>query len=93
MLDQTFEIVEGELFLLGGVERVDERLSWYLADDAGKFVAYNSYFLRSGNDCLLVESGAAAHHPTIREQLHGLLCEGDELRRIAVTENRQENGA
>lgn len=90
MRDQTTEIVKGELFLLGGVEQIDERISWYPAEDRGKFVAYNSYLLRSGSDCLLVESGAASHHPTIRKQLRNLLRDGDIFKRIAVTRNEPE---
>ncbi|MGY4290655.1 flavorubredoxin [Bradyrhizobium sp. LM2.7] len=90
MRDQTFELVRDQLYLLGGVEQIDERISWYPAEDRGKFVAYNSYLLRSGNDCLLVESGAAAHHATIREQLRSRLREGDIFRRIAVTRNEPE---
>lgn len=90
MRDQAFEIVRGELFLLGGVEQIDERISWYSSEDRGKFVAYNSYLLRSGIDCLLVESGAAAHHGTIREQLRSLLRDGDRFKRIAVTRNEPE---
>ena len=90
MPHQTTELVQGELFLLGGVEQIDERISWYPAEDRGKFVAYNSYLLRSGNDCLLVESGAAAHHATIRAQLRNLLRGEDIFKRIAVTRNEPE---
>ncbi|MGY4349079.1 flavorubredoxin [Bradyrhizobium sp. GM7.3] len=90
MSGQTTEIVQGELYLLGGVEQIDERISWYPVEDRGKFVAYNSYLLRSGRDCLLVESGAAAHHATIREQLRSRLRNGDIFKRIAVTRNEPE---
>ncbi len=86
----AIELLKGELFLLGDAEQIDDRLSWYPADYYGQYVFYNSYLLRSGRECLLVESGVVPHHPTMRRQLRGLLAEGDSLNRIAVTRNEPE---
>jgi hypothetical protein len=86
----AIELLKGELFLLGDAEQIDDRLSWYPADFYGQYVFYNSYLLRSGRECLLVESGVVPHHPTMRRQLRGLLAEGDSLNRIAVTRNEPE---
>jgi len=86
----AIELLKGELFLLGDAERIDGRLSWYPADYYGQYVFYNSYLLRSGRECLLVESGVEPHHPTIRRQLRGLLAEDDSVNRIAVTRNEPE---
>jgi flavorubredoxin len=86
----AIEILKDELFLLGDAEQIDDRLSWYPADCYGQYVFYNSYLLRGGRECLLVESGVVPHHPTIRRQLNGLLAERDSLNRIAVTRNEPE---
>lgn len=78
------------MYLLGDAERIDGRLSWYPADLYGHYAYYNSYLLRRGRECLLVESGVALHHPTIRRQLNELLAKDDRLNRIAVTRNEPE---
>lgn len=91
MTDQgTIELVANELFLLGGVELIDERLSYYPSETFGKYVPYNCYLLRSGGESLLIESGAASHHPVIRAQLQGLVRGSDEFRRLVVTRNEPE---
>jgi hypothetical protein len=72
----AIELLKGELFLLGDAERIDDRLSWYPAEYYGQYVFYNSYLLRSGRECLLVESGVVPHHSTIRRQLRGTACRG-----------------
>ena len=87
---ETIELVANTLYLLGGVERIDERLSWYPPASYGKYVPYNCYLLRSGNECLLVESGVASHRSIIRNQLRELLRSDDVLKRIAVTRNEPE---
>ena len=84
------ELLDGSLFLLGGVECIDERLSWYPGKLQGKYVPYNCYLLRSGHECLLVESGVASHRSIVRDQLRKLLRGGDVLKRIAVTRNEPE---
>ena len=77
----AIELLNGELFLLGDAERIDDWLSWYPADHYGHYVFYNSYQLRSDRECLLVGSGVVPHHPTIRRQSRGLFAEGDSLNR------------
>ena len=79
------ELVDNELFLLGGVEPIDGRLSHYPDATIGKFAPYNCYLLRSGNEDLLIESGVASHHSIISSQLRELLRGRDGLKRMAVT--------
>ena len=79
------ELVDNELFLLGGVEPIDGRLSHYPDKTIGKYAPYNCYLLRSGSEDLLIESGAASHHPVIGSQLRELLRDRAGLRRMAVT--------
>jgi flavorubredoxin len=87
---QPIELVSDELFLLGGVELVDARLSWYAPRTFGRHAPYNSYLIRTASECLLVESGVASHHHIIYAQLRQLLRNNERIKKIAVTRSEPE---
>lgn len=81
---------DDQLRLLGASIRVDGRLSWYPPQDMGRFVPFNAYLLKDGEDVLMVESGVPATFEILLAQLSSLTHGAPCVRNLAVTRNEPD---
>jgi flavorubredoxin len=77
-----FEEIATGVYVLGGVEPIDERISWIASD--GGLVPMNVYAIVSGNHALLVDTGVRAHEQALADALADLLP-GEATVEIALT--------
>jgi hypothetical protein len=68
------EVVPGRLYVLGGVVKLDGRISWAPAQDA--YAAVNCYLLVDNGNALLVDTGAAAHAELTVGQIEHVIPRG-----------------
>jgi flavorubredoxin len=80
------EIAHG-IFVVGGVEPADERLSW-VAPGADGFLPINAYLILRDSDAILIDTGVAAHEQVILDDLRRLLPAGTQIT-IVVTRSAE----
>ena len=76
------------LAVLGGLVPLDGRISWYDRAD-GRFVPFNTYLLREGDDSLLVEAGVPIVFDAALAQVRAI-CGNHGPTRLAVTRNEPD---
>ncbi len=70
--DLAVSLVPGRLFALGGMIRLDRRVSWAPPGVRG-YQPINCYLLREGNKAILVDSGVPIHRDRVLQGLRSLL--------------------
>jgi flavorubredoxin len=69
-LTSAEQVADG-VFVLGGVEELDGRISW-VPPGARGFLPLNCYAVVEGSDCVVVDAGVAAHEGAVLAQLDAL---------------------
>ncbi len=90
MQTTTVELAPGKLHLLGNAIKVDARISWRGAADAGLFDPINVYLLTEAGGHLLLETGVVAGFPVLAAQLRAAGFDGTQPLTVAVTRNEPD---